>query len=111
MTDETIQGSNRTLDNGVALPNPVARDDLLGLGERTVDDGALAAVKRTLAPFEVGCRPSPASRTPALTSSSVDTAATSSGDWTARTGRLEEVLAADLAAFEHEFEADDGGLA
>src|SRR3979409_1972917 len=31
-----------------ALPHPVAGDDLLGLGERTVDDGALAAVEADL---------------------------------------------------------------
>src|SRR5262249_17303485 len=31
-----------------ALPDPVACDDLLGLGERTVDDGALAAVEADL---------------------------------------------------------------
>src|SRR5438552_234589 len=31
-----------------ALPHPVARDDLLGLGERAVDDGALAAVEADL---------------------------------------------------------------
>ena len=53
------------------LPDPVAGDQLLGLGERSVDDRRLVPENWTRAPLELGCRPSPASMMPAFTSSSL----------------------------------------
>ena len=55
------------------LPEPEAGDQLLGLGEGAVDDGRASRPRTcTRSPFELGWRPSPASITPALTSSSLN---------------------------------------
>ena len=56
----------------LALPEPEAGDQFLRLGERPVDHGPLFAGELTRAPLELGCKPSPASITPALVSSSLN---------------------------------------
>ena len=56
---------------GLHLNDPEAGDELLGLGERPIDDGTLAARYLMRAPFELGLRPDPSSITPAFTSSSL----------------------------------------
>jgi hypothetical protein len=57
------------LFEGLDLQHPEAGDELLGLRERAVDDGARLAGNLTRAPLELGWRPSRASRTPAFMSS------------------------------------------
>ena len=56
----------------LAPPDPEPGHQLPGLGERAFDDERSLPEKRTRAPFELGCRPSPASMMPALTSSSLN---------------------------------------
>jgi len=55
-----------------ALPDPVAGNEFLRLGERAIDDGALLPENLTRAPLELGWSPSPASITPAFTNSSLN---------------------------------------
>ena len=75
--DATVEG--RALDpldrllHRLHLPDPVAGDELLGLGERPVDDRALRAREaHALGLATSACSPSPSSMTPALTSSSLN---------------------------------------
>ena len=54
------------------LPEPEAGDQFLGFGEGPVDRPCACRPRNfTRAPLELGCRPSPASMMPALTSSSL----------------------------------------
>ena len=71
-------GVGATLDpldglfEGLDLPKPEAGDELLGLGEGAVDDGTRLAGEFDACAFGLGWRPSMASTTPALMSSSLN---------------------------------------
>ena len=56
---------DRYLQRG-GLPEPVAGDQFLGLGERAVNDQAILPREAYGAPLLEGCKPSPASMTPAM---------------------------------------------
>ena len=60
------------LFEGLDLPDLEAGDELLGLGERAVDDVRDLPENLTRGPLEPGWRPSEASRTPAFMSSSLN---------------------------------------
>jgi len=71
-------GVGATLDpldglfEGLDLPQPEAGDEFLGFGEGTVGDRAVLAGEVDASALEEGWRPSPASMTPAFTSSSLN---------------------------------------